>query len=204
MNIVQTSQVHRLLVHSLPVKDTPTLDKEGTQREADDFHPRARLRALHKQKAIIVNDAASIEAFSNIYIIEGSLVKYYPAHLKHIEMMSGKRKQEKQTKNQQEDRMSCDDFDWYKMLDDGTLKKQRVALVNKYTDHYQLPLVRDKNKPEKLRAIIKHLIEQRNNEDESDDDVVFNKIGESSDASDFPTLHLTHQTPHRQTRRTIR
>ena len=41
--------------------------------------------------------------------------------------MSGKRKQEKQTKNQQEDRMSCDDFDWYKMLDDGTLEKQRVA-----------------------------------------------------------------------------
>ena len=44
-------------------------DKEGTQREADDVHPRARLTALHKQKAIIVNDAASIEAFSNIYIL---------------------------------------------------------------------------------------------------------------------------------------
>ena len=151
------------------------MDKEGTQREADDFHPRACLRALHKEKAIIVNDAASIEAFSNIYIIEGSLVKDYLAHLKYIEMMSGKQKQEKQTKNQQEDRIPCDDFDWYKMLDDGTLKKQRVAILNKYTDHYQLPLVRDKNKPEKLRAIIKHLIEQRNNEDEIDDDRVFNK-----------------------------
>ena len=60
--------------------------------------------------------------------------------------------------------------------DDGTLKKQCVAILNKYTDHYQLPLVRDKKKPEKLRAIIKHLIEQRNNEDESDDDIVFNKL----------------------------
>ena len=179
------------------------MDKEGTRREADDFHPRARLRALHKQQAIIVNDPASIEAFSNIFIIEESLVKDYLAHLKHIEMMSGKRKQEKQTKNQQEDRIPCDDFDWYKMLDDGTLNIQRVAILNKYTDHYQLPLVRDKNKSEKLRAIIKHLIEQRNNEDESDDDVVFNNIGESSDPSYFRTLYLTHQTPHRQTRRTI-
>ena len=115
------------------------MDKEGTQREADDFHPRACLRALHKEKAIIVNDAASIEAFSNIYIIEGSLVKDYLAHLKYIEMMSEKQKQEKQTKNQQEDRIPCDDFDWYKMLDDGTLKKQCVAILNKYTDHYQLP-----------------------------------------------------------------
>lgn len=91
--------------HYLPVKDTPTLDKEGIQREADDFHPRTRLRALHKEKAINVNDAASIEAFSNRYIVEESLVKDYLAHLNHIEMMSGKRKQEKQTKNQQEDRM---------------------------------------------------------------------------------------------------
>ena len=174
MNIVQTSQFHRLRVNSLTQasfqssttyqhKDTPTLDKEGIQREADDCHPRARLRALHKEKAINENDAASIEAFSNIYIIEGSLVKDYLAHLKHIEMMSGKRKQEKQTKNQQEDRMLCDDFDWYKMLDDRTLEKQRVAILNKYIDHYQLPLVWNKNKPEKLRAIIKHLIEQRNN-----------------------------------------
>ena len=151
------------------------MGKEGTQREADDFHPRARLRVLHKQRAIIVNDAASIEAYSNIYIIEECLVKEYLAHLKHIEMMSGNRKQEKQTKNQQEDRIQCDDFKRYKMLDDGTLKKQRVAITNKCTDHYQLPSVRDKKKPEKLRAITKHLIEQRNNEDESDDDVVFSK-----------------------------
>ena len=53
------------------------------------------------------------------------------------------------------------------MLDDGALKKQRVAILNKYTDHYQLPLVRDKKKLEKLRAI---------NEDESYDDVAFNKL----------------------------
>ena len=99
---------------------------------------------MHKQKAIIVNDAASIEAFSNIYIIEESLVRDYLAHLKHMEMMSGKRKQKKQTKNQQEDRIPYDDFDWYKILDDGTLEKQRVAILNKYIDDYQLLLVRDK------------------------------------------------------------
>ena len=77
--------------HYLPVKDTPIFDKEGIQRKADDFQPRARLSALHKEKAINVNDAASIEALSNRYIVEESLVK----DLNHIEMMSGKRKQEK-------------------------------------------------------------------------------------------------------------
>ena len=104
------------------------MDKEGIQRKADDFHPRACLKALHKEKAINVNDAASIEAFSNrYYIVEESLVKDYLAHLNHVEMMSGKQKQEKQMKNRQEDRMSCEEFDWYKMLDNGTLEKQRVA-----------------------------------------------------------------------------
>ena len=82
--------------HYLPVKDTPTLDKEGIQWKADDFHPTARLRALHKEKAINVKDAASMEAFSNRCTVEESLVK----DLNHIEMMSGKRKQEKQMKNQ--------------------------------------------------------------------------------------------------------
>ena len=67
------------------------MDKEGIQRKADDFHPRARLRTLHKEKAISVNDAASIEVFSNRYIVEESLVE----DLNHIEMMSGKWKQQK-------------------------------------------------------------------------------------------------------------
>ena len=51
--------------HYLSVKDTPTLDKESIQWKADYFHPTARLRALHKEKAINVKDAANIEAFSN-------------------------------------------------------------------------------------------------------------------------------------------
>ena len=104
--------------------------------------PTARLRALHKEKAINVKDAASIEAFSNRYIVEESLVN----DLNRIEMMSGgSGNREKQMKNQQKHRISCNDFDWYKMLDDGTLEKQRVAILNKYIDHYQLPLVRNKN-----------------------------------------------------------
>ena len=107
------------------------MDKEGIQWKVDDFHPTARLRALHKEKAINAKDAARIEAFINRYIVEESLVK----DLNHIEMMSGKRKQEKQMKNQQKDRMSCNDFDWYEMLDDGTLEKQRVAILTTISYH---------------------------------------------------------------------
>ena len=165
--------------HYLPVDDTPTLKENGDKREVDDFHPRACLRALHKEKAIDINSTTRIQAFSNRYIVEVNLVKDYIAHLNHLEMMSEKRKVEKQTKNAQENRKSCEDFDWQKMLEDGTLKKQRVTILDKYIEYYQLSSVLNKNKPEKLKAIIQHM--QNAPEDDSDEDLVMEEFGESSD-----------------------
>ncbi len=82
--------------HYLPVDDTPTLKENGDKREVDDFHPRACPMALHKEKAIDINNTTRIQAFSNRYIVEENLVKDYIAHLNHLEMMSDKRKVEKQ------------------------------------------------------------------------------------------------------------
>ncbi|EDO30504.1 predicted protein [Nematostella vectensis] len=130
--------------------------------------------------ASAANQGIEEDAEGKKYIVEESLVKDFLTHLNHLEMMRNGHMKSKR-KKQQEDRMSFDDFDWNKMLDDGTLEKQRVAILDKCIDHYQLLSVRNKNKPEKLRAIIKHLTEQRNSEDGSDDEV-FNEIGESSDA----------------------
>ncbi len=160
--------------HYLPVDDTPTLKENGDKREVDDFHPRACLRALHKEKAIDINSTTRIQAFSNRYIVEVNLVKDYIAHLNHLEMMSEKRKVEKQTKNAQENRKSCEDFDWQKMLEDGTLKKQRVTILDKYIEYYQSSSVLNKNKPEKLKAIIQHM--QNAPEDDSDEDLVMEEF----------------------------
>ena len=63
-----TSKLPKFLY--LPVKDTPTLDKEGIQKEADDFHPKARLKALHKEKAIhtyIIFQVLPAGLFSNLF-----------------------------------------------------------------------------------------------------------------------------------------
>ncbi|CAB4020533.1 RNA-directed DNA polymerase from transposon X-element, partial [Paramuricea clavata] len=60
--------------HYLPLQDTPIRKENGNRREVDDFHPRARLRALHKEKAINVEDALSVKAFCNKYIVEENLV----------------------------------------------------------------------------------------------------------------------------------
>ncbi|CAB4032480.1 RNA-directed DNA polymerase from transposon X-element, partial [Paramuricea clavata] len=108
--------------HYLPLEDTPIRKENGNRREVDDFHPRARLRALHKEKAINVEDALSVKAFCNKYIVEENLVKSYLEHLNHLEMMNDK-KTEMRDKNLQENNMSCEDFDWQKMFNKGDLGK---------------------------------------------------------------------------------
>lgn len=76
----------------LPLGDTPTLKENGNRREADDFHPRARLKALHKEKVIDASDDASLQAFCNKYIVEENLVQTYLQHLNHLQMMNEKEK----------------------------------------------------------------------------------------------------------------
>ena len=166
--------------HYLPLEDTPIRKENGNRREVDDFHPRARLRALHKEKAINVEDALSVKAFCNKYIVEENLVKLYLEHLNHLEMMNDKRKTETRDKNLQENNMSCEDFDWQKMFNEGTLAKQRVCILDKYIEKYNLSAVRNKKKTEKVSAIVHHL-QYAVSASESGEDLVLEEIGESSD-----------------------
>ena len=78
-----------------------------------------------------IEDSTSVQTFCNRYIVEESLVKNYIEQLNHLEMISNKRKTEKKIKNAKENTMSYEEFDWNKMLNDGTLAKQRVPVLNK-------------------------------------------------------------------------
>ena len=84
--------------HYLPVKETPISTNEG-RRGVDDYHRRAHLNQVHKNKEISIKDSTSVQTFCSRYIVEESLVKNYLEHLNHLEMMSNKRKTEKKTKN---------------------------------------------------------------------------------------------------------
>ncbi|CAH3131899.1 unnamed protein product, partial [Pocillopora meandrina] len=96
--------------HYLPVAEIPiTNTDDGKRREVDDYHPRARLKQAHKKNEINIKDSASVQTFSNRYIVEESLVRKYLAHLNHLEMMSGKRKMEKKNKNLKENTMSYEE-----------------------------------------------------------------------------------------------
>ena len=70
--------------HYLPVAETPiTNTDDGKRREVDDYHPRARLKQVHKKNEInIIEDSASVKTFCNRYIVAESLVKKVPTTFK--------------------------------------------------------------------------------------------------------------------------
>ena len=177
----------------LPVAETPvTNTDDGKRREVDDYHPRARLKQVHKKNEINIEDSASVQTFCNRHIVEESLVKKYLEHLNHLEMMSDKRKMEKKNNS-------------------GTLARQQVCVLDKYIHKHNLLAVKDKNKPQQVNAIMDHLrsfaestqtnkqsslsVEEVDDRDECeegegdealptwpiDEDFVFGEIGESSD-----------------------
>lgn len=192
--------------HYLPVEETPVTNiNSNTMREVDDFHPRACLKQAYRNKEISIEDCASIQTFCNKYIVEENLVKTYLEHPNHLEMMSEKRKTEKKKKNLKENAMSYEEFDWNEMLNDGTLAKQRVPILDKYIEKHNLLAVKSGKKSQKVNAIIDHLQSNKrkrideeeydfeyeyDSEDEyeetlptcfSDEDMVLGEIGESSD-----------------------
>ena len=69
--------------HYLPVAETPiTNTDDGKRREVDDYHPRARLKQVHKKNEINIEDSASVQTFCNRYIVKKSLVKKIPRTFK--------------------------------------------------------------------------------------------------------------------------
>ncbi|RMX56689.1 hypothetical protein pdam_00024551 [Pocillopora damicornis] len=175
-----------------------TYSEDGKRRGVDDYHPRARLKQAHKKNEINIEDSASVQTFSNRYIVEESLVRKYLAHLNHLEMMSGKRKMEKKNKNLKENTMSYEEFDWMEMLNSGTLAKQRVCLLDKYIDKHNLLAVKVICESTKTNKQCSLSVEEVDDHDEcevdegdeasptcsSDEDFVLGEIGESSDQSD--------------------
>jgi ATP adenylyltransferase/5',5'''-P-1,P-4-tetraphosphate phosphorylase II len=126
------------------------------EREPDDYHPRAQLKKLHKESRISSDDSDAVKRFSQSYVVDENEVLNYLHHLQHLVLMSEKRKLEKQAKNARENEMTCDEFDWLKMLKDGTLSKQRLDVLNKYIDKHKLAVTKTSKKQNKVEAIDLH------------------------------------------------
>ena len=137
----------------MPPDKTPLVNSEGTEREPDNYHPRAQLKKLRNENKILPDDSDAVKCFSQSYVVDKNEVVEYLHHLQHLVLMGEKRKLEKQAKNARENHMTCDEFDCFKMLKDGSLSKQRVDVLNENMGKHKLAVTKKSKKLDKVEAI---------------------------------------------------
>lgn len=188
----------------LPFDKTPTVTSSASQRDVDDYQPRAQIKKSFQNGTLTLDDEESIEKFSKTFAVEGTLTRKYLEHLEYIKFKQDKRSEERRKKKQEEVQKTYDDFDWVQMFHDGTLAKLTVPVLNLFLDKHHLVHCKMK-KAEKVRKISAWLAnseyhttqgndicdESTDEDDGSDsdisddeDDVVLLELGESSEDSE--------------------
>ena len=108
-----------------------------------------------QNQQLSLDDHSSIESFSEQYIVKEAYVEEYVTHLQQLvwikEMKSNDRKLQVAAKRSK----TVEDYDWERMLTDGTIGKLTVPELNKYLEHHNLPL--KGRKPDKIRTIAAHI-----------------------------------------------
>jgi hypothetical protein len=152
-----------------------------------------------------LEDPTSILDFSKKFIVSEECVTEYLKHLKLLELRKDKRKKQKIAEASAKAKKKYEDYDWKAMLNDGSLTKQTVAVLDKYLKHHKLNSA--SNKKAKLSAVQRHITHKSNansqttekeksdsgNEGdmeatfsscEDETDIVLAEIGSSSDDND--------------------
>lgn len=181
---------------------TPTVTLSGSQREVDDYQPRAQVKKLFQDGTITLDDAESIGKFSKTYAVEETLIRKYIEHLEYLKLKQEKRSEERRKKKQEEVNKTYNDFDWVQMFHDGSISKHTVSVLNLFLDKHNLSHGKMK-KADKVRKISAWLAnseyhktqeignggEDKESTDEDTDvdisdeegDVILQELGESSD-----------------------
>ena len=141
--------------HYLSVFDTPTANEDGTPRRADDFNPRAQIRAAFRSGSLTLDCEPAIDEFCTNYGVDKVHVEEYLQHLVHLEWMKNIRAKSRRAQSQAKKEQGYGEYKWTELFEDGTLGKLTVLELNKYLNHHDLPTKGKKR--DKVRTIAAHL-----------------------------------------------
>ena len=82
----------------LPFDKTPSVTSSGSQRDVDDYQPKAQIEKKFEDETLALDDAKSIEMFSKTFAMEESLTRKYLEHLEYIRLKK-KRSEGRKQKN---------------------------------------------------------------------------------------------------------
>ena len=100
----------------------------------------------------------TITHFADKFIVEAKHVVSYVDHLTLMCIKKIKRKTARTKLKEDIKRKAYSDYDWQKLVTDGTLRKLQVVELNKYFQHHNFEKdIFRKSKKEKILMIIAHL-----------------------------------------------
>jgi len=117
--------------------------------------PRVQLKKAFASGGCSLDDPNSISNFGKKFVVSEGCVKSYLEHLKLLELKKEKRKKDKAEKKAAEKVRTYEDYNWIALLDDGSLSKQAVAVLDKYLKFHHLEC--RGNKKAKLNRVQRHI-----------------------------------------------
>jgi hypothetical protein len=163
-----------------------------------------QIKKSFAQDASFFDNPNNISTFSKTYALPEELIRKYVDHLKGLELRRGKRAKETIRQADLESKKTYDDYNWTEMFLDGSLKRLKNAVLDKYIIYHTLG--KCSNKKAKLEVITKKITqelsqqvdedeevvdseseeveESENSEDEQDDEFILAEIGISDEEDD--------------------
>lgn len=143
-------------MHYMNVLNIPS-EINGARQKAEDFQPRKQMKD-HLQK---LSTDEEIDALSEKYIVDRTLLTKYVDHLKRLEINKSKRAEKRKIAKEQQNDKTFKDFDWPVLLKDGLIKKMRVTELDKYLNHFGLCQSLHLRNTKKVRYISAHIASTR-------------------------------------------
>ena len=151
-----------------------------------------------------LNEPSAIEQFSKEYIVVVQLVKNYVCHLQNLQLKKKKREESRKKLQKEEKSKTYDDYNWLVMYREGQLKKFKVSTLDLYLDKHGINCSRSTLKKDKVdivtadiaRSLLNEVLEKEDDdegdeasedEQEFEDDVVLEEIGDNSDDEEEAT-----------------
>jgi len=138
-------------LHYLPLSITPT-----SNRSTDDFMPRTQLKAYYDSGECKLDDPDSVSRFSRKFVVAEDCVKQYLEHLRLLDLKKDKRTKERKAQKAAEASKTYDQYNWHAMFNDGSLRNQTNAVLEKYLKYHHLP--NPSNKRGKVNKIQQHIL----------------------------------------------
>ena len=101
-----------------------------------DFHPRVQLKKAYVLSECTLDNPNKILEFSKKFVVSEECIRGTLEQLKLLDLKKEKRKKERAEKKSAQAGKKYEDFDWVAMLEDGSITKQTIFVLDKYLRHH--------------------------------------------------------------------